>query len=377
MLQTAEFIKAKNLLLPLARVHKCIALAGGDLLQAHAFAAAKPRWSNDTPEVVNILAKAATAPFNSDDFDSAWNPIGRRVFEALAPISVFGRLRARMLQVPFQTRIVAGGQAPEARFIGEAKTAAGTPESCYPVRDLEFSTDGQVRTASMARRKIGLVSVITRELARLDTPAAEAAVTAQLLRGLQRGLDRQFLDPARVFDADRDAPASIFSGAQQLQASGTSLPDVDHDLRRMIDQLVLSGMTLESGVWVMDPSTAARLSLLRDDQAGPAYPRITAIGGDLLGIPVISSASCRREDDSPLERFIGLVEADRIAFAADDAVTVEVSENAALQMDSTATGAASSLISLWQRDLAAIKTTLHVNWSIAPGAAVVLRNVPY
>jgi hypothetical protein len=368
-MQNADFIKARNLCLPLARVVKSLAVGQGDVIAAHAYANAHQEWSRSSPEVSTVLQKSIVAPITSEsDLIASWLPLGRKLFEALTPISIFGRLRPLMERLPFRTRVIFTESVNEARFVREGDGQA------YPVSALSFSEAGDAYTANLMPRAIGCISVWTKELMQTADPGTEEFIASQLLRSIVSGLDRTFLDPARILTAD--APASITAGAPSFTSSGQTVAAVDADLQKLVQSLTDAGHSLQSAAWVMSPRTATYLAALRDLGAGPAYPTVGLRENSLWGLPVISSSSCRHEG-SPQESFIALVEAAEIGYATDESAMVEYSTNADLEFVNPAVGSTTSLRSLWQNGLMATKTVLRVNWSARPGAAAVLTGVKY
>jgi Phage capsid family len=371
-----DYLRGRNQLIGVARAARSLMIAKGDVLQAHAFAAAKP-WQNDSPEVESILQKAATAPLSTaSDYAALWLPVGKKLCEALRPLTVFGRLQPLMRRVPFRTRVILSSDTTEARFVGEAKTAAGSAATSIPAAALSFTQNGEIDTANMNYATIALISVFTNELVRTGPVGSDQFIAGELLRGLIAGLDKQFVDPGRLYDAAREAPASITSAGTVLNSTGTTLSAIDTDLGLMVGALDSAGMNMSSAHWIMSPVTGAYLARLRGTSGAPAFPDVGALGGTLLGLPVLTSAACNA-GGSPGERFICLVEAAEVTYADDDGASVEFSSQASLEMSDTPTGTATTLRALWQNDLTAVMVKRYVNWQSRTGAAAVLRNVNY
>jgi len=112
----------------------------------------------------------------------------------------------------------------------------------------------------------------------------------------------------------------------------------------------------------MNPRTALYLSLLRTAQDVFAFPNITMDGGTWMGFPVITSQSVSLDYGSPSATYIALVDAADILYADDGQVTLDVSREASLQMDSAPSAGAQSLVSLWQNNLVGLRAERYVHW---------------
>ena len=370
------FTRARNALIPTARIVRAMMVAKGDPMAAYAFADAKPHWANH-PEIRETLEKAITAPMSTaSDAASLWSRVGRQVSDALQPLTIFGRLQSQMRRLPFRTRVIFSADSTEARFVGEATTGAGSAATSTPITKLSFSEDGTFAAANLDFAKLSLIAVHTAELARVGPKGTDEHIAGELLRSLIKGLDTQFVDPSRLFDAAREAPASVTSAGTVIDSTGSTLAAIDNDLGLMVNALVDAGMPLTSAHWVMSPITASSLARLRGSSGAPAFPGIGANGGELLGLPVLCSAACAAAG-SPGERFLALIEASEISYADDSGASIEYTTQADLEMSDGPTGTATTLRSLWQSDLAACRVTKFVNWVARDGAAAVLRNVAY
>ena len=342
-----------------ARFCKSLAVARGDVLGACAYAEGQ-RWA-DTP-MVAVALKALTEPFDTAANDAGLRAVSIDLSEFLRPLTIVGRLQG-LRRVPFRTRLVSGISGTVAQWVGEGQA--------IPVTSLDLAG-----TTGMDPRKLGAIVAITSELARLSGPAAEQLVAADVAKGIIAALDNAFIDPASG-EVEDERPASITYGATQLTASGTTVDDIDADIKLMTDTLLDANMPLSTAAWILSPKTAVSLSLKRGSGGAPAYPGVTARGGTLAGLPVITSTACEA-DGSPGERFIALVEAGEVEIADDGDAELSISETAALELSDTPNDAATTRVSLWQNGLAAVKGVRFMNWrTTRSGVSVVLRNVTY
>jgi HK97 family phage major capsid protein len=105
---------------------------------------------------------------------------------------------------------------------------------------------------------------------------------------------------------------------------------------------------------------------MQNASGGPEFPGITPLGGSLLGFPVVVSENIPAAGGSPTDGYpITFVVASEILLADDGGVSIDISREASLQMDtspdSPATGT-TTLVSLWQHNMVAIKAERFVNW---------------
>jgi hypothetical protein len=88
-----------------------------------------------------------------------------------------------------------------------------------------------------------------------------------------------------------------------------------------------------------------------------AFPGLTAQGGNLLGIPVVTSNVVGAQ--------IVAAHAPSILFADDGQTEIDVSEEASLQMDSVPanpTDSTTVLVSLFQRNMVALRADRFITW---------------
>jgi hypothetical protein len=117
--------------------------------------------------------------------------------------------------------------------------------------------------------------------------------------------------------------------------------------------------------------------LKRNNDGAAAYPQMTAKGGMLLGLPVLTSNACTASG-SPGERFIVLAEANEIALADDGESALDVSGEAALQLDDVPSAGAQQIVSLWENGLVGVRAVRMMNWRRRrDGAVAVLRSVAF
>lgn len=259
--------------------------------------------------------------------------------QLLAGQSAFEAARGRMWQVPFDT------PTPRDSTVGVG--GGWIDDNAMPATSYAFA--GVKLTPALA----GSIAVFTDALLRV--PGAETVIRNVVIGAHGRLETKLFLDPAST--ATDKHPASITAEAPSVTPTGNLAVDVAD----LLEHIETSG---EGLVWFLRPADMARLALA----LGPAadVPRT------LLGLPIILALN------GPVGQ-IALADLANIAYAQSPP-SVERSDVATIEMDDapTSTAAAAggspagpvgtSLVSLFQTNSSAFKTSRRLNWSPRPGA---------
>lgn len=347
-----------------ARFLRSLVVARGDPIDAAAYAEGNAHWLQHSA-IVNAV-RAPVAAVDSMHAASLMAPIGSDFAEYVRPLSIIGRLTAAR-RVPFDTRLFGQTGGAVASFVG-----ATAPK---PVTSMTFAAG----EATLERRKVAALSVVTEELARSNNILAERTLLNDLARATAEALDRAFIDPSNVGSTgDSPTPASITSSATVVESTGKTLAQIDADLAVMVQTLLTAGSNLTSAVWVVHPRTAVYLSMLRGTGGALAFPSITAAGGTLVGLPAIVSGNTPMSDDSDQTTSITLLDSDGLLLADDGAAELGVTTQASIEMSDTPTEGEVQQVSLWQMGLACLRAERWVNWlPRREGVAVTLAEVEY
>lgn len=311
----------------------------GNVFEAAEYA---KRWDDSTPEVA-LWLKAAVAPGTSTD--ATWakplvgpgNTIVEEFLTLLRPATILGRISG-FNRVPFNATVpmvTAGGTYS---WVGEAKPK--------PVTRMTFGS-----TALPVTKSAGIM-VLSEELVRLSNPSAEAVVRREMIAGIAAFLDIQFINPA-VAEVAGVNPASITNGVTPV----TGTADPEDDLKSLLGKFTTAGLPLSGLTLIMSSTNALALSFLRNPNGTPVFPNMTVSGGNVAGIGVVVSDAAG--DD------IVAVLAPYILYADDGGVTVDVSREASVQMDSAPASppdATTVLVSLWQNNLVGLRAERFINW---------------
>jgi HK97 family phage major capsid protein/HK97 family phage prohead protease len=363
-----------------AFVRYVIALAAGNGNRMAALDYVKSRsdWLSSTPEVAQLfqdhehyLMKAAVPAGTT--YDSTWaQPLvvaqnaTSEFAEYLRPLTIIGRIPG-LRRVPFNITIPRATAGTTGNWVGEA-----APK---PITSMAFDS------ITMRWAKAAGIVVLTEELVRFSNPAAEDVVRTDLARGITQFLDRQFIDPS-VAAVTNVSPASIINGITPQTPSGVNMAALRADLKTMFQGLLVTNQPIGSGVWIMTQQQAVALSLAQNSLGQIIYQGINAQGGTFMGYPVITSENIPATGGSPADGYplIFLV-ADEVLLADDGQVTIDVSREASLNMDSapdSPPSASTNMISLWQLNQIAIKAERFINWARRRASAVAwIQNAKY
>jgi hypothetical protein len=261
-------------------------------------------------------------------------------FSLVRQQSILGRVPG-FRRVPLNTRLVSEASGFSAAWVGEGKAV--------PVSHATYSDDG-----TLPPLKVSALGVFSDELLESVDPAAEMLIRDGLVDACARAIDTTFLDPANAGTSGVE-PASVTNGVSAVPSSGDGLQDV----RNLIDGFAGD---LSRAVLIGTPATFATL------HDPVILPSLGIRGGEAIGIPAIPSNHAG--DD------LILIDPGGIALGEGGA-ELKVSTEGSIQMSDAPTNdavtpAATTLVSLWQCNSAAIMAERYINWQVEqPSVAVV------
>lgn len=337
--------------------------AKGNLVQAAEIA---KQWNESTPEVAEVL-KAAMAAGTTTDADWAaplvpYRQMTDEFIELLRPLVLTSRLTG-LRSVPFNVRIPGQTQGSTVAWVGET-----APK---PVSELKFAD------ITLRFNKLAGIVVISDELARLSTPSAEAIIRGDLTAQIAQFMDDSFINPAYAAVADV-RPASITNDVTPVAASGTDADALRADIREVYSQFIGANLSVTGAAWVMTSTQAMAIGMMLNPLGQPEFPGIDANGGTLMGLPVLTSEVVPSTSSGSI---IVLIKQSEILLADEGGVTIDVSREASLQMNSTPDNpatAATVLTSLWQNNLVGVRCERMVTWrKRRPEAVSYIANANY
>ena len=255
-------------------------------------------------------------------------------------------------RMPFNVRVPRQTADAIAYWVAE-----GAPK---PVSKAAFDT------ISLGFNKVAGITLMTDELMRFSTPAAEGLLVKSLTAAIVKLIDRDFLDPAKAAVAGT-SPASITNGVAAIPATGTTGDAFRTDMGTALAGFTAAGLGVRDLVMVMRETQALQLGLIRNSLTGQFdFPNMGSTGGNINGIPVVAS-------ENVVAGSIVLISAPNIFLADEGGVEVDISTEATVQASDAPDNpvlATTVAISLWQQNMVGIRCERYVTWSKAMAGAV-------
>jgi HK97 family phage major capsid protein len=305
---------------------------------------AAQRWP-EAPEVA-LHVKAAVAPGTTTGVGWAAELVGATAeFVALLwPRTAIGQITG-MQKVPWNIKVPAQTGGGTYNWTGEGKPK--------PVTSLVFAS-----FVLPIAKATGII-VMTKELAMSSSPSAEELARDSMIKGITKFVDQQFIDPAVAAVANVN-PASITNGVTPLSSIGPL-----SDIVQIASAFTAAGLPIDGLTYIMSPSNALILSFQRETTGALRFPDLSVGGGTVNGLKVVTSAAAG-------SNVIGLLP-QLILYNDEGGVTVDVSQEASLQMDSAPASPADATTvyrSLWQENLIGLRAEWFISWLKANANAV-------
>jgi HK97 family phage major capsid protein len=356
-----------------SRYVMAVAASRGNLVQAAEIA---HRHFVDTPGIEkllrartqgmpSIISKAAVPAAGTTPPDWAGvlvyaQNMASEFIEYLRPFTIIPRVNG-LRRVPFNIRIPRQTSGiTQTTWVGE-----GTPK---PVG--RFALDAVI----LPWAKVACIVALTEELMRFSDPSAELLIRDELANAMAQFLDGQFIDRT-VAPVAGTKPGSITNGipaGNVIPSTGNAVDQITADLNAANNALSNVNIPDRARSWLMSSRSYNYLLSQRVSLGVPAWPSLSA-NGTLLGHPVVMS------NNIPINLGVGtneseiiLVEASEILLADDGGITVDVSNEASLQMVDTPVAGAQTLVSLWQNNLIGLKAERYIFWMRRHDAAVAI-----
>lgn len=297
---------------------------------------AATRWP-DMPEVA-LHIKAAVAPGTTTGTTWAAPLTGATAefIDLLRPKTAIGQITG-MLKVPWNVKVPGQTGAGTYNWVGEGKPK--------PVTSLAFTSN------VLPIAKAAGIIVITKELAMSSSPSAEERCRDDMIKGITAFIDSQFIDPAVAAVAGVH-PASITNAVTPITSVGPL-----HDIVSIASAFAALNVPLSGLTYIMSPANALVMSFVRDAQGNATFPGMSVVGGNVNGLKILTSAAAGTN-------VIGLVP-ELIMYNDEGGVTVDVSQEASLQMSDTPMDPADAttvFVSLWQGNYIGLRAEWFISW---------------
>jgi len=319
---------------------------------------AAERWGKTHPQLVEVI-KAGVAAGSTGTATGDW---GSELVQADARYmgdfieylygrTVFHQLALR--EVPENVTIKGQDGAATAYWVGEGKA--------IPVTSMDFMD------VTLTSLEIDALAAITKKLLRESSPAAEMLVRDGLVQAARQKIDTTFLSTSAAVNGV--SPAGLLNGLAAGSASG-----VDADALRADIAALYAGFIAAKNAtglsWVMGPSLAKQISLMRNALGQREFPDLSQNGGTLEGDQVVVGDNVGDGD------FILLKPSDiyKIGYRG---IAVSISDQATIEMADDPTGDAGTptaqskqMVSMFQSNSVAIKVTMPMNYAKRRSSAV-------
>jgi HK97 family phage major capsid protein len=208
--------------------------------------------------------------------------------------------------------------------------------------------------------KVGAISVVSKELLRHSSPAAEQLVRDALVEAIAQRIDTTFLGTG---SASGGTPAGILQGVSSLGSNGYTADALRADIKELYAPF-LTAKNAQGLVLVMTPTLAKAISLMVNALGQTEFPGINTSGGSLLGDPVVTG-------DNVGATHIILLKPSDIYKIGDLGIEVSLSMDATIEQDGNALGyagspqvaASATLMSMFQTESVAFKVVRPVNYA--------------
>jgi HK97 family phage major capsid protein len=324
------------------RYVQALAVARGSTLQAVEYA---KRWHDSTPEV-ELALKAAVAAGTTTD--ATWagplapiTPLTTDFLALLRPQTILGKVDT-FFKVPFNVSVASQTGGGTYQWVGQ-----GAPK---PVGKLAFAT------VTLSILKCAGIIVITEELARTSTPSAEEVIRRDMIAGIAAFLDQQFIDPAAAAVAGV-SPGSVTNGVTPITTAGPTPANARTDIQALAAAMTAALVPSAGAVLILSETNALALTNALNPLGQPLFPGMAQGGGMIMGYKAVASQAAGTT--------VALVQPSAILYADDGGVTIDVSREASVQMDTVLDNppvATSLFTSLWQNNLVGLRAERFINW---------------
>jgi HK97 family phage prohead protease len=318
---------------------------------------AEARWGKSAPTMVALIKANEVAGGGSGSGEwgaelvSADNRYTGDFITYLTSRTVYDKLPLR--QVPANVAIKGQDGTATGYWVGESKA--------IPVSKADFST------VSLTPLKVAAMAVVSNELLRDSSPAAEQLIRDALVDASAQRIDTTFLSTTAA--SSGVSPAGILNGLTPIASAGADAAGLRSDIKALYRNFItaknVGGLQL-----VMHPSQAKALSLLVNSLGQTEFPGLNAEGGSLLGDPVVTGENVEGS-------FLILLKPSDIYRIGDTGVEVSMSREASIAQNSAPAGATDTPVgeteawtSMFQEESTAIKVVRSINFAKRRSTAV-------
>lgn len=219
---------------------------------------------------------------------------------------------------------------------------------------------GDFSTTSTIPYKAAGITVVSNEWLRDSSPSGLSLVGEGLRNAVALVVDSLFLSATAI--SNGVSPAGILNGTSATASNGGDAQSIATDMKALFAPFITAKNTAGGFYWIMTPTTALALSLMRNALGQPEYPTLTPNGGTWMGYPVVTGDNLGTTD-------IILIKPSDVWKIGDLGATLSVSTDAMIEQDDSPTGATDTpvaatayMTSMFQEDSTAIKIVRPISW---------------
>ncbi|MCW5722147.1 MAG: phage major capsid protein [Devosia sp.] len=315
---------------------------------------AMKRWGQQSPQLVeSIKAAVAGGGTETGEWGAELVHIDRYTgdfIDYLYSRTVFDKLPLR--EVPANVNIAGQDGAATGYWVGQSKS--------IPVSKADFFD------VNLTPLKVAALAVVSKELLRDSSPAAERLVRDALVEASAQRVDQTFLGTGAA--VANISPAGILNGVSAGSSAGSDIDGVIADVKALYAPFIAAN-NADGLQFVTTQSLAKSLGLMQNALGNWAFPGLSANGGSLLGDTLVAGGNVGAGD-------LILLKPSDIYKIGDRGVEVSLSTEAAIQMDNAPDGASdtptanASVVSMFQTDSVAIKVVRPLNFAKRRASAV-------
>lgn len=316
---------------------------------------AEKRWGKSNPMLVEVVKTAvqgggsATGQWGAELTQADTRFTGDFI-EYLYSRTVFDQLAFR--EVPANVTIKGQDGAATGYWTGENQP--------IKVSKADFST------VNLTPLKVAALAVVSNELLRDSTPAAEQLVRDALVEACAQRIDSTVFSAT---GAGSGAPAGLLNAVVPIAATGLDADSVYDGIRSLYAPFI-TAKNASGLVYVMNPARAKAISLMRNALGQKEFPDLGATGGMLDGDTVVTG-------DNINEAHVILLKPSDIWKIGDGGIEVSFSRDATIEQADDPTGEtkegtamSKNLTSMFQTESTAIKVVRSINFAKRRSSAV-------
>lgn len=318
---------------------------------------AQMRWGKSNPTLVRLIKanEVAGGGSGSGEWGAELVQADTRFtgdfIEYLYSMTVYDKLPLR--QIPANVAIKGQDGAATGYWVGESKP--------IPASAVDFSS------VSLTPLKVAALAVVSNELLRDSSPAAEQLVRDALVEASSQRVDNTFLSATAA--SSGVSPAGLLNGLTAMTSAGPDAAGVRGDIAQLMAPFI-TAKNISGLHFITTPTLALQLQLMRNALGMREFEGITPDGGTLEGRPLHVGDNVGSGD-------LILLKPSDIYKIADSGVQVSISRDAMIEQSSVPTGATDTPVaasqaftSMFQAESTAIKVVRSINFAKRRSSAV-------